>query len=164
MKSAVLLRLQRLLAMARRAEESRLAGALAEIAGCCTRAARLRQEIGGPSADAASGGDLPAAADMIAASRWVLWLAERAGAEEARAVALETEAAIFRGRLAKAFGRESVAASMLEKAVIEERRMAARRAEAAFITRRLTPGKTQDQKSSSDSTSGETPAGSPGIA
>jgi hypothetical protein len=109
---------------------------------------------------AATRGDTVVAADMIAASRWMLRLAERAGIEEARAAALETEAREIQKCLASAFGRESVVAGMLEKARAEERRIAARRAEAAIIT----PTKSPDQWVSSDSGSLETSAGSPGIA
>lgn len=164
MNSAHLLKLHNLLGVARTAEELRLGSAMAEIAACGARAARLYHEIGEPRADAALLGDTQAAADMIAASHWVLRLAKRAGAEEARAAALEAEAFTIREGLARAFGRESVATAMLEKARVEERRMSARRAEAAIITPRLTPAMLLNQYGSSDSGSGETPAGSPGIA
>ena len=145
MKSAVLIRLKNLLGMVRTAEESRLSGAMAEIAACHSRAAQLRQEIGGPCRGVASRGDPLVAADMVAASHWMLRLAERADAEEARAVTLEAEAAVIRDCLARAFGRESAAAAMLEKARGEERRLTARRVEGAIITRRIDPGKKLDQ-------------------
>ena len=157
MKSAALSRLQRLLGAASAAEAARLAGMLAEIARCRARAARLRGEIGVSGGAAAP--EL-SAADLAAASRWGLRLAERAGAEEARAGALEVEAETIRPRLARAFGRESAAAAMVEKARVEERRLAERRAEAATIAPRRAP----DQPVSSGSEPAGTSAGSPGIA
>jgi hypothetical protein len=80
------------------------------------------------------------AAELAAVLHWDLRLAERARAEEARAVALEVEAAAIRPRLARAFGRESAAAAMVEKARNQERRLAERRAEAATIAPRRAPG------------------------
>ncbi|MEE8454231.1 MAG: hypothetical protein V3R90_05665 [Limibaculum sp.] len=165
MKSAALARLQRLLGAASAAEAARLAGVLAQSARCRARAARLRGEIGvsvgepGPGAGPLVAPDL-SGAELAAASRWDLWLAERARAEEARAGALEVEAAAIRPRLARAFGRESAAAAMAEKARIEERRLAERRAEAATIAPRRVP----DQSISSGSEPAGTLAGSPGIA
>ena len=168
MTSAALLKLQRLLGMVRTAEESRLARAMAEIAACHARAARLRREAVEAGLGVASSGDRLAATDLVAGSRWVRRLAQRAGAEEARAVALGPEAAVIRECLVRAFGRESVAAAMLHKARGEERRLTARRAEDAIIARRITSstesGKALDQSDSSDSGSDETSAGSPGIA
>jgi hypothetical protein len=158
--SAALDRLERLLGVASAAEAARLAGVLAQTARCRARAARLRGEIGVSGWAAAPGAGPPAAAELAAASRWGLRLAERARAEEARARALETEAAAIRPRLARAFGRESAAAAMAEKARIEERRLAERRAEAAVIAPRRTP----DQSASSGSEPAGTSAGSPGIA
>ncbi len=87
-------------------------------------------------------------------------MVERARAEEARAGALEVEADAIRPRLARAFGRESAAAAMAEKARNQERRLAERRAEAAVIAPRRTP----DQPDSSGSEPAGTSAGSPGIA
>ena len=75
----------------------------------------------------------------MAASRWDLRLAERARVEEARAGALEVEAAAIRPRLARAFGRESAAAAMAKQVRREERRLAERRAEAAVIPPRRAP-------------------------
>ena len=153
MKSAALSRLQRLLGAASAAEAARLAGVLAEIARCRACAARLRGEIG--VSGGAAGPEL-SVAELAAASRWGLRLAERARAEEARARALEAEAEAIRPRLARAFGRESAAAVIVEKARVMERRLAERRAEAATITPRRAP----DQSASS----GSRAAGSPGIA
>ena len=157
MKSAALARLQRLLGAASAAEAARLAGVLAEIARRRARAARLRREIGISGGEAAPE---PSAAGLAAASRWGLRLAERARAEEARAGALEVEAEAIRPRLARAFGRESAAAAMVEKARNQERRLAKRRAEAAVIAPRRVP----DQSDSSGSEPAGTSAGSPGIA
>jgi hypothetical protein len=160
MKSAALSRLQRLLGAASAAEAARLAGVLAETARCRARANRLRGEIDGSGGAAAPGARRLAAAELAAASRWGLRLAERARAEDARAEALEVEAEAIRPRLARAFGRESAAAAMVEKARTEERRLAARRAEAAAIAPRRVP----DQPVSSGSEPAGTSAGSPGIA
>jgi len=160
MKSAALARLQRLLGAASAAEAARLAGVLAETARCRDRAARLRGEIGVSRREAAPGAGRLAAADLSAASRWDLRLAERARAEEARAGALEEEAEAIRPRLARAFGRESAAEAMVEKARVEERRLAERRAEAATIAPRRVP----DQPDSSGSDPAAASAGSPGIA
>ena len=66
----------------------------------------------------------------------------------------------IRPRLARAFGRESAAAAMAEKARFEERRLAERRAEAATIAPRRAP----DQPVSSGSGPAGTSAGSPGNA
>ena len=109
MKSAVLARLQRLLGAASAAEAARLAGVLAQTARCRGRAARLRGEIGGPAGQPGPGaGPLVApelsAAELAAVLRWDLRLAERARAEDARAGALEVEAAALRPRLARAVG------------------------------------------------------------
>ncbi len=145
MKSAVLARLQRLLGAARAAEAARLAGALAQTARCRGRAARLRGEIGA-SAGAPGAGPM-VAAELAVASRWDLRLAESARAEDARAGALEAEAAALRPRLARAFGRESAAAAMAKKVRIAERRLMERRAEAATIT----PRRASDQPDSSGS-------------
>jgi len=155
MKSAVLARLQRLLGAASAAEVARLAGVRAKIARHRARAARLRGEIG---AGAGVSG-LPVAAELAAVLRWDLRLAERARAEEAGAAALEVEAAAIRPRLARAFGRESAAATMVEKARLMERRLAESRAEAALIAPRRGP----DQSVSSSSDPAGTSAGSPGI-
>jgi hypothetical protein len=95
MKSTALIRLKGLLGMAGTAEKSRLFGVKADITACHPRAGRLRREIGGPWVDGASRGDILVAADMVAASHWMLRLAERADAEEARAVTLETEAVVI---------------------------------------------------------------------
>ena len=100
------------------------------------------------------------AAELAAVLRWDLRLAERARAEEAGAAALEIEAEAIRPRLARAFGRESAAATMVEKARVMERRLAERRAEAAIIT----PRRVSDQSVSSGSDPAGTSAGSPGIA
>lgn len=160
MKSAALARLQRLLGAASAAEAARLAGVLAQSARCRARAARLRGEIGVSGRETAPDARPLSAAELAAASRWDLRLAERARAEEARAGALEAEAAAIRPRLARAFGRESAAAAMAEKARLEERRLAERRAEAATIPPRRVP----DQSISSGSEPAGTLAGSPGIA
>jgi len=159
-KSAVLARLQRLLGAASAAEAARLAGVLAQTARCRARAVQLRREIGLSGGAAAPGAGPLAAAELAAASRWGLRLAERARAEEARAGALEVEAEAIRPRLARAFGRESAAAAMVEKARNQERRLAERRAEAAVIAPRRAP----DQSDSSSSEPAGTSAGSPGIA
>ncbi len=160
MKSAALARLQRLLGAASAAEAARFAGVLAQTARCRARAAQLRREIDLSGGAAAPGAGPLAAAELVAASRWGLWLAGRARAEDARAGALEVEAEAIRPRLARAFGRESAAAAMAEKARIEERRLAERRAEAATIAPRRVP----DQSISSGSEPAGTLAGSPGIA
>ncbi len=160
MKSAVLARLQRLLGAASAAEAARLAGVLAQTARCRARAARLRNEIGVSTGEPAPGAGPPTAAELAAALRWDHRLAERARAEEARAAALEVEAAAIRPRLARAFGRESAAAAMAKKVRIAERRLAERRAEAAIIAPRRAP----DQSVSSSSEVAGTSAGSPGIA
>ncbi|MCH8169238.1 MAG: hypothetical protein IIC03_15105, partial [Proteobacteria bacterium] len=125
----------------------------------------LRSENGATTAAPAPGaGPLVApelsAAELAAASRWDLRLAERARAEDARAGALEVEAAAMRPRLARAVGRESAAAAMMKKVRTQERRLAERRAEAAKIPPRRTP----DQSASSGSEAAGTSAGSPGIA
>jgi hypothetical protein len=159
-KSAALARLQRLLGAASAAEAARLAGVLAQSARCRARAARLRGKIGTSVGEPGPGAGPLSAAELAAASRWDLRLAERARAEEARAGALEAEAAAIRPRLARAFGRESAAAAMAKKARIEERRLAERRAEAATIAPRRVP----DQSISSGSEPAGTLAGSPGIA
>jgi hypothetical protein len=132
---------------------------LADIARCRARAVRLRREIGVSGGAAAGAGPL-VAAELAAASRWDLRLAERARAEEARAGALEVEAAAIRPRLARAFGRESAAAAMVEKACNRERQLAERRAEAATIA----PRRALDQSVSSSSEPTGTSAGSPGMA
>jgi hypothetical protein len=160
MKSSALSRLQHLLEMASAAEASRLAGVLAEIAACRDRAARLRGKIDGSEGSEAPGGASLAVAEMAAASRWGLRLAERACAEELHAIALEAEAKAIRPRLSRAFGREVAATVMAEKARFQERQLAARRAEAAVIAPRPRP----DQPVSSTSDSATTSAGSPGIA
>ena len=169
MKSAALVKLQRLLGVASNAEASRLAGVMAEIAACRVRAARLRREIGSSGAASAQssapgGGRLVAgelvAAELAVASRWGLRLAERARAEDARAAGLEVEAETIRPRLARAFGRVAAAASMASRAGVEERRLAARRAEGAVIAPRRAP----DQPVSSGSEPAGRSAGSPGIA
>ncbi len=160
MNSAVLARLQRLLGAASMAEAARLSGVQADIARCRARAARLRREIGVSGRAAAPGAGALAAAELAAASRWGLRLAERARAEEARAGTLEVEAEAIRPRLARAFGRETAAAAMVEKARDQERRLAERRAEAAVIAPRRVP----DQSDSSGSEPAGTSAGSPGIA
>lgn len=126
MKSAAILKLQRLLGMVRMAEESRLARAMAEIAACRARATELRLEIGRPGTGATTPGEQLAAAEMIAASRWTQRLAERADTEDARAVVLEAASVAMRECLAGAVGRESAAAAMLEKARGAERRLTAR--------------------------------------
>ena len=160
MKSAALARLQRLFGAASAAEAARLAGVLAQIAHCRDRAARLRREIGLSGGGAAPGAGPLVAAELAAASRWGIRLAERARAEEARAGALEVEAETIRPRLARAFGRKSAAAAMVEKARVMERRLAERRAEAATIAPRRAP----DQSVSSSSEGAGTSAASPGIA
>ena len=139
MKFAALSRFRHLLEVASAVESSRLAGVLAEIAACCDRAARLRGQIDGSGVSGEPGGSPLAAAELAAASCWGLRLAERAGAEEARAEALELEAEAIRPRLSRAFGREAVATAMAEKARIVERQLAARRAEAAIMTPRRVP-------------------------
>ncbi|MFQ5565664.1 MAG: hypothetical protein ACE5EU_04805 [Paracoccaceae bacterium] len=157
MNSATLARLQRLFAAASAAETASLAGVLAEISRTRDRAARLRREIDLSGGNVAQG---PSAAELAAASRWSLRLAERVRSEEARAGVLEAEAEAIRPRLARAIGRESAAATMLEKARIRERRLAERRAEGAVVAPRRTP----DQPDSSDSGTAGTSVGSPGIA
>jgi hypothetical protein len=136
MKSAALVRLQRLFGVAKTAEESRLAKALTEIAACRARAVELHLEIGGACGDAASSGEISLVADLAVRLRWDLRLMARAEAEDAQAEVLESEAAKLREILARAFGRESVAAAMVNKARVEERRLIARRAEEAKITPR----------------------------
>jgi hypothetical protein len=160
MKFTALSRLQHLLELASAAEASRLAGVLAEIAACRDRAAGLRGQIGGSGASGAPGGAPLSAAELAAASRWRLLLAERARAEEARAEALEVEAQAVRARLSRAFGREAAATTMVEKARVKERQLSTRRAEAAIIA----PRRALDQSASSESESAITSAGSPGIA
>jgi hypothetical protein len=156
-KSAVLARLQRLFGAASAAEAARLAGVLAQIDRCRSRVARLRGEIG-----VSGGGAAPelSVAELAAASRWGLRLAERARAEEVQAGELEVEADAIRPRLARAFGRESAAAAMVQKVRIQERRLAERRAEAATIA----PRRALDQSVSSSSEPTGTSAGSPGMA
>jgi len=99
LKSASLAKLERLLGMVREAEEARLAGALAKIAACRARVAQLRREIEESCIDWTSGGGHLVAANMVAASRWSIRLAELADAEEARRVILETESAAIHTRL-----------------------------------------------------------------
>jgi hypothetical protein len=145
MNSAALVRLQHLLGMVRTAEELRLAGVTAEIAARRRHAGELRREIERGFIDVQSPDDTLVAADLVARSRWSLSLAERADAEEARAVAMGVEVAALRVCLARAFGRQSAAAAMLEKARVDERRLAARRAEEAIITPRIQAEKTLGQ-------------------
>jgi hypothetical protein len=166
MKAASLARLQRLLGMARNAEALRLAGVMAEIAACRGRAARLRGEIGGAGVAVAQGDGSQVGADLAAVSRWGLRLAERASAEEVRAMELEAEAAAIRPRLARAFGRESAAAAMAKNERVAERRKAALRAEAAVIAPAPAPASARatDHPVSSGSKPVEISAGSPGIA
>jgi hypothetical protein len=139
MNSAVLARLQRLLGAASAAEAARLAGVLAQTARCRDRAARLREGIGIPAGGTGPDAGPLVAAELTAVLRWELRLAARARAEDARAGALEVEAAAIRPRLARAAGREAAAATMLKKARNLERRLADRRAEAATIARRRAP-------------------------
>ena len=160
MKSSALSRLQHLLEMASAAEASRLGGVLAEIAACRDRAARFRGQIDVSGGSGAPGGASLAAAELAAASRWGLRLAERARAEELRAMALEAEAEAIRPRLSRAIGREAAATAMAEKARLQERQLATRRAEAAVMAPRPRP----DQPVLSGSDSAKTSAGSPGIA
>ena len=161
MKLAALKRLQRLLGLASTAEASRLAGVMAEITACRARADRLRGEIGGSGVVVSQGNGRRIAAELAAVSRWDIRLAERARVEEVRAMELEAEAAAIRQRLARAFGRETAAATMAEKARIEERRLAALRAEAGVIAPES--ARLQDQAVSSGSEPVEISAGSPGI-
>lgn len=164
MKSGTLAGIWRLLAAAKTAEASKLARAMAEIAACRDRAALLRCEISQCCAGLAPGGGGLAAGDILAASRWVSQLADRAAAEDARAAALEAGAEVIRQRLARAFGRESAAAAMLDKARVDERRMLAHRVEAAIVARRIACDRAPDQPFGSDSGSAGTSAGSAGIA
>jgi phage terminase Nu1 subunit (DNA packaging protein) len=142
----------------------RLAGVMAEITACRDRAASLRGEIGIAGVAAMRGDGRQVAADLAAAARWGLRLAERARAEEARAMELEAEAEAIRPCLARASGRESAAEAMAENARVEERRLAAVRAEAVVITPASAPAQVLDHPASSGSKPGEISAGSPGIA
>jgi hypothetical protein len=139
MKSAPLAKLCRLFGLVRMAEETHLARAMAEIAACHDRATRFRLDGRDAGLAAMSIRDAPAAADLVAVSRWVRRLDQRADDEGARAAALDVEVAVIRDRLARAFGRESVAAELLARAVDEERKLTARRAENASIVRRTAP-------------------------
>jgi hypothetical protein len=145
MNVAALVRLQRLLGMVRTAEELRLAGVTTKIAACRARAGELRREIECQCIDPQSPGGALVAADMVARSRWSTSLAARADAEEARAVAMEAEAAALRVCLARAFGRQSAAVAMLEKAQVDERKLTVRRAEESIITPKIQAEKTLDQ-------------------
>jgi hypothetical protein len=166
MKAVAIVRLHRLLGLARNAEALRLAGVMAKMAACRGRAARLRGEIGGAGVAATQGDGRQVAADLAAVSHWGLRLDERARAEEARAMELEAEAAAIRRRLARAVGRESAAAAMAENALAEERRLAAVRAEAAVVAPAPAPASARapDHPASSGSKPVEISAGSPGTA
>jgi len=160
MTSAALFRLCRLLGVVVTAEKARLAGVLARRDACLRRARTLRGEIGaGAGLQAAARG--AGAADLAAAARWCLRLAERARAEEARAVALEAEAEAIRGSLARATGCESALDALAEKVRKDERRLAERRAEGAVPPLQRPPGQLSV---SSATSSGDDSAGSPGTA
>ena len=149
--------LHRAAAAARVAEEARLARVMSEIAACRERADGLRRSIAEPALGAAS----VEAADLAAASRWRDRLASAARAEAARAEALGKEAREARARLARAFGRERALAELLDRSQREARRVAERRAEAAWPP---SGGASQSSPPEPEPASGGTSAGSPGMA
>lgn len=131
MQSAALDQIHRLLGIARAAEEANLKNFAEQIEVSRSRAARMmedarRMPTPGP-------GQRSGATDLAVAARWRMRLLDQAREEIRQAHRLEAEAVAARLRLTMAFGREQAAATLVERAAIEERRLAERRAVAASL-------------------------------
>jgi len=125
MRAADLTRLANLVALARQADEMRLAGLRNEVGAARARHSALRAALAAPlPADA-----LEEAGGLTAELDWRRHLARQSTAEERRIAELERAAEAARESLRLAFGRERVACRLAEAAHADAARRVERRAE-----------------------------------